>query len=341
MEVLISIIIPIYNAEKYIFRCIKSVMNQKISGFGIECILIDDCSQDDSILIANNIIDDYTGDIIFKMIRNETNKGLSASRNIGIQLSSGEYLFFLDSDDYIIDECIAKFVNMIKEVPDVDVVKGNHYDNNTISEYSIPSYPLENLQLLTFYYGQCVPVTAWNTLVRSDILKRNNIYFREGMIHEDDLWSVQLYQSINKFVFIPIPTYYYTSNPGSIMDKKERHPLSDLPYLILLLDELMDVLDNRLFVEKTMFLVSYLIKIFDIIMKYEDIIDNELYLKACRQRKRLIVSSLFNYRLILSLFMLILYKPFLFGIRYSFFRRNYDRLSQYVLKLALCFNPLH
>ena len=98
MEVLISIIIPIYNAEKYIFRCIKSVMNQKISGFGIECILIDDCSQDDSILIANNIIDDYTGDIIFKMIRNETNKGLSASRNIGIQLSSGEYLFFLDSD---------------------------------------------------------------------------------------------------------------------------------------------------------------------------------------------------------------------------------------------------
>ena len=101
----ISIIIPVYNVEQYIEECLLSVANQTMTE-GIECIIVDDCGPDNSAAIAKRFVDSYQGDIRFTFIQRENNGGLSAARNTGIEAATGEYIYFLDSDDFIVPECI-------------------------------------------------------------------------------------------------------------------------------------------------------------------------------------------------------------------------------------------
>ena len=98
----VSIIIPVYQVKNYIERCITSVISQSYNHSAIECILVDDCGIDNSIMLAQKCIDNYKGDMQFKIIHNKHNCGLSVSRNNGMEIATGDYLFFLDSDDYII-----------------------------------------------------------------------------------------------------------------------------------------------------------------------------------------------------------------------------------------------
>ena len=102
----VSIIIPVYKVEKYITRCIQSIMNQSCKNIQIECIIIDDCTPDASIDIVNGVLSGYKGDVKFIILRHEKNSGLSAARNTGIKASTGRYLMFVDSDDYITDDAV-------------------------------------------------------------------------------------------------------------------------------------------------------------------------------------------------------------------------------------------
>ena len=94
----ISIIIPVYNVEKYIEACLHSVMAQTYTG-PMECILVDDCGQDNSIGVAEKMISDYQGTIHFRILHHDHNRGQSAARNTGMDAATGEYIFFSDSDD--------------------------------------------------------------------------------------------------------------------------------------------------------------------------------------------------------------------------------------------------
>ena len=100
----ISIIIPIYNVEPYIEDCLQSVMRQTYRGM-MECILVDDCGTDNSMKVAEQLIKIYNGPIDFKVLHHEHNRGLSAARNTGIDAACGDYVYFLDSDDWISDDC--------------------------------------------------------------------------------------------------------------------------------------------------------------------------------------------------------------------------------------------
>ena len=103
----ISIIIPVYNVELYVEECLQSVANQTMTE-GIECIIVDDRGQDNSAAIAKQYIDSYKGDIRFTFIQREKNGGLSAARNTGIEAATGEYVYFLDSDDYLVPSEIGR-----------------------------------------------------------------------------------------------------------------------------------------------------------------------------------------------------------------------------------------
>ena len=96
----ISIIIPVYNVAEYITECVQSVMRQTYQG-EIECILVDDCGSDGSIAIAEQLIAEYKGSISFRILHHDHNRGLSAARNTGLEASTGDYVYFLDSDDFI------------------------------------------------------------------------------------------------------------------------------------------------------------------------------------------------------------------------------------------------
>ena len=99
---IISVIIPVYKAANYILRCLESVVAQECDAFSIECILVDDCSPDKSMDITKGFIDQYKGSVSFCIISNTENQGPSVARNNGLMIAKGDYVFFLDSDYYLI-----------------------------------------------------------------------------------------------------------------------------------------------------------------------------------------------------------------------------------------------
>ena len=189
----VSIIIPVYQVKNYIERCITSVMHQTYTS--IECILVDDCGTDNSITLAQKCIDNYMGEIQFHIIHNEQNSGLSISRNNGMRVATGDYLFFLDSDDYISDDCIEKLTNAICEHPEVEVVKGCHINNqnNETPLYSHHASSLiDNKKLMKLFFLEYVPCAAWNTLISKKLIERTQLSFIPHLIYEDVLWSFYL-----------------------------------------------------------------------------------------------------------------------------------------------------
>ena len=220
MKTRISIIIPVYNVEQYIEECLQSVANQTMTE-GIECIIVDDCGPDNSAAIAKHFIDSYHGDIRFTFIQREKNGGLSAARNTGIESATGEYVYFLDSDDTILPECMELMYGYIEKYGKVDLVQGSFYETEeervTESTYRLPEYSEDKKQIKTFllrYEGDIIP--AQSRLILHDFLLSNNLFFREGIIHEDNYWTFFLAKHVSTMSFCPVRTYYHRYNPTSI-----------------------------------------------------------------------------------------------------------------------------
>lgn len=220
MRFSISIIIPIYNVEKYILLCLQSVANQTKTD-GIECILVDDCGTDNSVALAKMFIDDYTGNIKFSLISHKKNGGLSSARNTGIENASGEYLYFLDSDDEISPNCMEIMWKFISMYGKVDMVQGSFFETGreyrTLSRYRFPKMTNDRKQIKSFlltFAGDIIG--AQSRLIRKDILIRHHLFFKEGIIHEDNYWTFFLAKYIKSMAFCPVRTYYHRCNLNSI-----------------------------------------------------------------------------------------------------------------------------
>ena len=331
----VSIIIPIYKVEAYIERCLNSVMFQDSSAVSIECVLVDDCSPDNSMIIAKNLIKNYSGTVSFKIISHEKNKGLSAARNTGMKYASGDFFYFLDSDDYISEDCIMHFYNAVMKYPDVEVVKGNHKGRIQINTSKIPSCLLHNKSILNLLYTGVIPVMAWNTLIKRTVINNANLVFIAGMIYEDNLWTVQLFRNVNSFLFIPDVTYYYEENGNSITGNScNSIQAKALPHFIIMIDELMSSFDSKHFVPYTFFIISRMMQMIDLILKDRSI-DSDLIEVVLNQRNRLLMYTFQNCRFILVLFEFLLYPPLWYLMKLRVFRRNYDSLVKIVYKIAM------
>lgn len=133
----ISVIIPIYNVHNYIGRCLESIFMQECSEVAIECILVDDCSSDNSMEIAERLISDYkrrSGIIQFKLLRFPENRGHCAARNAAVRIATGDYYLFVDSDDFLKHDSIKYYVdelNSVDEWPEVVMANAiSFYDKN-------------------------------------------------------------------------------------------------------------------------------------------------------------------------------------------------------------------
>ncbi len=219
----ISIIIPVYNVSAYIERCIKSVMNQTFQN--IECILVNDATPDDSVAIAERLIADYTGPIQFRVINHEHNGGISAARNTGVDAASGDYLYFFDSDDEITPDCIEKLSRPVLNDPTIEMVEGCYTtittdNNNAISEHR-ESKPLIEIAtkeaVRNFYFSRKYENRlAWNKLVQKDFFLKNQLYFKVGLLGEDDFWHFHYNKFLSHLYIIPDITYKYYKRPNSI-----------------------------------------------------------------------------------------------------------------------------
>ncbi|MDE6529128.1 MAG: glycosyltransferase [Muribaculaceae bacterium] len=230
----ISVIIPIYNVEQYIRRCIESVIAQTFSG-EMECILVNDASPDSSMTIANQTLAGYSGPVTFRIVEHSENRGLSGARNTGARHATGDYIYFLDSDDAITPQCIETLARIARTYPGVDVVQGNlvvtdeiyRFLDNTL--YSFPPF-CNDKEWIQQHILTDIPVTSWNRLFRREFFTGESLWFKEGILHEDEHWRYIHGSKINSIAFCNTPTYIYYRNPGSIMETpgKDRSFLSML-----------------------------------------------------------------------------------------------------------------
>jgi len=214
----VSVIIPVYNVEPYLERCVRSVLQQDYKD--LEIILVDDGSTDGSGVLCDQI---STRDNRIIVIH-QANQGLSTARNVGILHATGQYLVFLDSDDrWMLDNGLTTLLPKDDKTPDLIVFKNVHvWKDDVIS--NTKDYDLEILKRLSdtkavFAYlvqTQQFRMSACFLLVRRQLLIENNIFFPVGLISEDIYWSMHLWQYVTTVSFVNLDFYGYFHRSDSL-----------------------------------------------------------------------------------------------------------------------------
>ncbi len=346
----ISIIIPVYNVESYIGRCLESVIIQETDDVDIECILIDDCGRDNSMSIVRQIISNYQGAINFHIILHEKNLGLSAARNTGLLSSVGDYVMFIDSDDYLMPCSISYFIENLKLYSNVDMVVGNVNSNSRNflfhSDVQKPWIIRDLDILIRRMLNQQINICAWNKLIRRDLLLSKNIRFVEGIIFEDMTWSYALFSQLSSVLLLPKVTYVYEDNPDSITytasshDKVNKALWSYNVSCNLLLDT--PPHSKRYRGDIT---VDYLLFIDNIMMRASDLpfiyCDKETVHQFYVTRRRLMMRTLAKGRFLISIFFLFLYSPFCNMKRFKWFRHHHKAMEHIMGHICHSLDFLH
>ncbi|MBD5232767.1 MAG: glycosyltransferase family 2 protein [Bacteroidales bacterium] len=218
----ISIIIPVYNVEDYVAECIRSVINQE-TDCSIECLIVDDRGTDRSMDVVRETLQNYSGPIEFRIITQPKNGGLSSARNAGIRNASGKYVYFLDSDDLITPDCIAALHQRAAEHPSAEIIVGDFetfpekgvWEFLSLRSHDFPDFS-DDVNWIRSIFLRTFPVIACNRFIKRDFIERNNLYFREGILHEDNHWMASAYHSITSVAFVKRTTYLYRMRSGSI-----------------------------------------------------------------------------------------------------------------------------
>ena len=214
MNPLISVIVPIYNVEKYLARCVDSIVNQTYKN--LEIILVDDGSPDR----CPQMCDDYAKkDSRIKAVHKK-NGGLSDARNAGMAVATGEYISFIDSDDYVSDdffECLMNVMNKENsDIAECSVVK--FYEDNRFDEFS------DDLSVKTYDTQDAMSALiaenpfhqhVWNKLYKTELVK--DIPYAVGKLNEDEFWTYQVFGRASKVAKLNKTMYYYFQRSSSIM----------------------------------------------------------------------------------------------------------------------------
>jgi glycosyltransferase involved in cell wall biosynthesis len=217
----VSIIIPVFNVSEYIEHSIRSVIAQTYTD--IECIIVDDGCTDDSITKCEQWIREYEGSIKFIILHHEQNRGVSAARNTGIRQATGKWLLFLDSDDEITPHCIDTLLKVGEEDEAIEMVHGSTQPNQWEKVLcdprcsQIPS-SMKDLETIKYYFfhKQKMRVGPNNKLLRRSFIMEHQLFFKEGIIWEDTLWTYYLFNCLNQICVVAEITYIYYIRLGSI-----------------------------------------------------------------------------------------------------------------------------
>lgn len=222
----VSIIIPVYNVSKYIARCLLSALAQTWED--LEIILVNDCTPDNSIDIVQQVLSTSPRKEIVTILEHNRTQGPSAGRNTGIKKATGDYIFFLDSDDYLPPDGIEVLAKPALAYA-VDFVVGN-YEVTGNSRWSPPmsletGLLADNEQILSTYAKGQWYVMVWNKLIKRSFIYKENLFFQEGIVHEDDLWSFKMATKAQNAYAVNQVTYYYYTHFNSIMGNPSQRNL--------------------------------------------------------------------------------------------------------------------
>lgn len=260
MKEKITIVIPVYNVESYLPRCLDSIISQDYEN--LEIILIDDGSSD----LSNEICDKYAENDNRIIVRHQRNKGAANAKNEALRIASGDYLAFADADDYVEPGAYSQMVAALKE-HDADVVQGNFrfvYTNRD-EDHTLTEYPKEydTIEYLKRYTVDWTCALLWNKLYKRHLFQ--NIFFEEGHIIDDEFFTYQGIMNAKRIVCIPQIVYNYRkrkSSVTSVSSYQARIILDKLEYLekrrknvIGRFPELKQVFENH-YLEMILFLVK-------------------------------------------------------------------------------------
>ena len=224
MNDLVTVIINVYNCKEYLPYSLESVRQQTYKN--LEVILVDDASTDGS----GEFCDEFCKqDERFRVIHHEKNTGVSGPRNTGLRAAKGDYIYFMDSDDYIHVEAIEALVDAIKETGlelaafdfywHADLNGDTHYirDKKTVKVLSIENVVYEMLAIVETKW--CV---SWNKLYKRELI--DGLFFNDYYSIQDQDFNIRVYQRIEKMAFIPEKLHWYVSNPNSMQRDKSLYP---------------------------------------------------------------------------------------------------------------------
>ena len=206
----VSVIVPFYNVENYIEKCLGTLVNQTLED--IEIILVNDGSQDRSMVVVKKFLERYPDKITYL---EKENGGLSDARNYAIPYAKGEYIAFLDSDDYV-EKTMYKDMYELAKKEDSDMVECDFY-------WEYPDKKKEDIGVV--YNGkkemlEKVRVVAWNKLIKKEVLEKSKVIFPKGYRYEDVEFTYKLIPYLDKISFLKKPCVHYIQRDGSISNNQ-------------------------------------------------------------------------------------------------------------------------
>ncbi len=213
----VSVVVPIYKVEKYLNRCVDSILNQTYTN--LEVILVDDGSPDN----CGKIADNYSKNDKRVKVIHKQNGGLSDARNCGMEYVTGEYTVFVDSDDWLDNKMIGEMVNAINKF-NADVVQTSFYyayenyllfDNRHFQKDSPPVILYRKTLMYELVRNDTVKNFAWGKLYKTSLIR--GIPFEVGVLFEDVFWAYKVMHQVNKYVILNQPMCYYCQRSDSIV----------------------------------------------------------------------------------------------------------------------------
>ena len=335
----ISIIIPIYNVENYVGRCLESIFAQECNNAEIECILVDDCCQDNSMEIVSQKLKNYAGSIRFVIKCHSVNCGHCTARNTGLADAHGDYVLFVDSDDAMKPGAISNILDELDKIgTNVDVIVCNAFssrDNKTMMNLGkepelIDNWDEEGLRRLL---GREVIQHSWNKLVKKEFLTEEGLFFDDGIINEDLLWSYLLFLHAKTILQLPCVTYIYEAdNSDSITNTPDRRIQKIITSRITICNKILSSPPKNLIEEYYTYLFFCFMRALDLFEKNRKVsyqYKDELY----RIRGRLLKDVKSRRFYVLYLFFLTSVKPFYFVTNLKLFRRYFNAITNKVVVL--------
>lgn len=216
----LSIIVPIYNVEQWLERCLESLYAQGLEEYDFEVVVVNDGTKDNSMEVAGEFAASHAN---MKILHRE-NGGLSAARNTGLEHAQGHYVWFVDSDDFIEPDSVRPLLEYA-ETNQLDVMCFNlqrYFENGKILKY-------DNVDILhgaimtgaNYVCCQPMPPAAWIALYRREFLSGNNLRFKEGILHEDMEFTPRAYFLAKKIAYKDVVVVNYFQREGSIMKSSQ------------------------------------------------------------------------------------------------------------------------
>ena len=238
MKYLVSIIVPMYNSEKYIVRCIDSLLEQSYEN--IEIIVVDDGSSDNGV----DIIKKYSDNRI--NIYQKKNEGVSATRNFGIEKSNGDFLLFVDSDDYVSKDIVEIMVDKIKNINSMVFCNNDEIWSNRVEKrilFTGDNVQLDKTNVLRVIASGKAGLVC-SKLVSNRVIKENNIMFDKNLkVGEDQLFFLKVAQYTKEFKYVNKSLYFYDrTNENSATIKYQNRLYNNFSYLQ---EEIIKIFNNN------------------------------------------------------------------------------------------------